>query len=154
MTSSLEKITNEGDLTVNVELDAKNELGSISRAVNQTIQALKALIIGLSKSISTGTRLSSQLDEVTTSIVGEAAKTQLMAEDISQATQQISTASLEIAESSANTLSCAQELEQTALSSVDQNNIAKGAVQTLNTSMQAMSDDADAMVSSLSSQPS
>ncbi len=150
LTSSLEKITNEGDLTVNVELDAKNELGSISRAVNQTIQALKALIIGLSKSISTGTRLSSQLDEVTTSIVGEAAKTQLMAEDISQATQQISTASLEIAESSANTLSCAQELEQTALSSVDQNNIAKGAVQTLNTSMQAMSDDADAMVSSLS----
>jgi methyl-accepting chemotaxis protein len=150
LTSSLEKITNEGDLTVNVELDAKNELGSISRAVNQTIQALKALIIGLSKSISTGTRLSSQLDEVTTSIVGEAAKTQLMAEDISQATQQISTASLEIAESSANTLSCAQELEQTALSSVDQNNLAKGAVQTLNTSMQAMSDDADAMVSSLS----
>jgi methyl-accepting chemotaxis protein len=47
-------------------------------------------------------------------------------------------------------LSCAQELEQTALSSVDQNNLAKGAVQTLNTSMQAMSDDADAMVSSLS----
>ncbi len=150
LTSSLEKITNEGDLTVNVELDSKNELGSVSRAVNQTIQALKALIIGLSKSISTGTRLSSQLDEVTTSIVGEAAKTQLMAEDISQATQQISTASLEIAESSANTLSCAQELEQAALSSVDQNNLAKGAVQTLNTSMQAMSDDADAMVSSLS----
>ncbi len=150
LTSSLEKITNEGDLTVNVELDSKNELGSVSRAVNQTIQALKALIIGLSKSISTGTRLSNQLDEVTTSIVGDAAKTQLMAEDISQATQQISTASLEIAESSANTLSCAQELEQAALSSVDQNNLAKGAVQTLNTSMQAMSDDADEMVSSLS----
>jgi methyl-accepting chemotaxis protein len=150
LTSSLEKITDEGDLTVNVELDSKNELGSISRAVNQTIQALKALIIGLSKSISTGTTLSNELDEVTTTIVGEAIKTQSMAEDISQATQQISSASLHIAESSANTLSFSQELKQAAYLSVDQNNVAKGAVQTLNSSMESMSGDADAMVSSLS----
>jgi methyl-accepting chemotaxis protein len=149
LTDSLERIAEQGDLTISVELDSQNELGSISRAVNKTITALRALIVGLDKSITTGSQLSAELDEVTSSVVQDAEKTQTMAVEINEATQQVAAASRQIAESSADTLSHSRELESFANEAVIHNTSAKDAVSSLNKSMESMASDATAMVTSL-----
>lgn len=149
LTSSLEQIADHGDLTINVALDSKNELGSVSRAVNKTISALRALVTGLDKSISTGTQLSKELDLATMEVVKEAELSRDKAESINEATEQISIASRQISESAADTLSFSRELERFASQALEHNDTAKSSIEALNVSMQSMETDATAMGSSL-----
>ncbi|MAQ02046.1 MAG: hypothetical protein CL586_08050 [Alteromonadaceae bacterium] len=47
LTHRLNEISRSGDLTINVTLNSENELGVISRAVNQTLLAIRDLITGI-----------------------------------------------------------------------------------------------------------
>nr|WP_242698828.1 methyl-accepting chemotaxis protein [Alteromonas sp. 5E99-2] len=149
LTMSLDRISDEGDLTIDVALDSNNELGSISRAVNKTIGALRALVVGLDKSISVSSKLGERLDTATLEVLQEATEAKEKASDIDEATRQIADASRQIAESSADTLTFSRELETYATQAVEQSRSAQNNVNALNTSMVSMGDDAAAMGSSL-----
>lgn len=149
LTNSLERIAEHGDLTVDIELESNNELGSVSQAVNKTISALRTLIAGLDRSIAAGVHIGKSLDDVTSEVVEDAEKTRVKAEDINIATNEIANASQQIAESSANTLSFSRELEASANQALDSSESAKNAMALLDSSMQSVVQDANAMGSSL-----
>lgn len=108
---NLHNIADNGDLTVDVSSQARNELGSVSRAVNKTILALKDLIRGLEQSIEASTRLSSELEESCAEMVVDAGDTQQRSLNIASALEEVSVTSDEIAKSAFDTLSASQSLD-------------------------------------------
>lgn len=64
MTTMLQR-AEKGDLTIDVRLDTRDELGQISNAIHNTIYAFKDLILGLDKSVEAGTSLSERMNSST-----------------------------------------------------------------------------------------
>ena len=110
LTSTLDKIVEEGDLTVDVTLKSENELGVISRSIHKTIWALKDLIVGLERSIGVGTELSGELNHATDKIVTDANATQQMTESIAAAVEEMTATIDSIAESAQHSLTENQKL--------------------------------------------
>lgn len=142
---NLEKVADEGDLTIDVSLDSGNELGVISKSINKTIMAIKALIVGLDRSIAVGTQLSNELDESTYSIVADSEQTQLMASSISTAVEELATTSEEISRSATQTLEASRSLDERANSALALNLNTKDAAQQLDENMQSVQGHAQQM---------
>lgn len=145
LTSNLDRIADEGDLTIDVRLTSSNELGAISRSINKTIYALKDLILGLSKSIGAGTRLSSELDKSTSEIVNDSLNTQSMAANIAAAVEEMSQTSIQIAESATETLAASVELDKAADLSLDLSRQTKEAAGSLSKEMHEVQTKAQTM---------
>lgn len=145
LTTNLDRIADQGDLTIDVRLSSQNELGAISRSINKTIYALKDLVLGLSKSIGTGTRLSKTLDASTSEIVDDALQTQSMATNIAAAVEEMSQTSSQIAESATETLAASVELDKAADLSLHLSRQTKDAAGALSTDMHEVQEKAKTM---------
>nr|WP_246283068.1 methyl-accepting chemotaxis protein [Marinifaba aquimaris] len=145
LTSSLDKIADKGDLTVDVKLDSANELGTISHAISKTIYALRDLIVGLAQSIFTGTRLNKTLSDSTTAILDDAIKTQQMTDNIATAIEEMASTSSEIAQSAAATLESSQSLDLEAEQSLKINEKTKTAMEKLTAEMAGVQQQAATM---------
>lgn len=145
LTTNLDRIADQGDLTIDVRLSSQNELGAISRSINKTIYALKDLVLGLSKSIGTGTRLSKALDASTSEIVDDALQTQSMATNIAAAVEDMSHTSSQIAESATETLAASVELDKAADLSLHLSRQTKDAAGGLSTDMHEVQEKAKTM---------
>ena len=145
LTTNLDRIADKGDLTIDVRLSSQNELGAISRSINKTIYALKDLVLGLSKSIGTGTRLSKALDASTSEIVDDALQTQSMATSIAAAVEEMSQTSSQIAESATETLAASVELDKAADLSLHLSRQTKDAAGALSTDMHEVQEKAKTM---------
>ncbi|GHG05617.1 methyl-accepting chemotaxis protein [Thalassotalea marina] len=145
LTRHLDTIADEGDLTIEVDLKSENELGTISRAIDKTINAIKVLVIGLDKSISTGSQLSGLLDDSISSIVQDSEKTQMMASSISTAVEELVATSNEISNSATMTMDASKSLDQSAEESLQQNLNTKNAAELLDTNMKDVQQSANVM---------
>ena len=145
LTDNLNKIADNGDLTIDVSLRSDNELGSISRSVNKTILALKDLISGLDQSIATSSRLSSELDTSSSSMLQDAGETQQKAMSIASAIEEMAATSGEIARSSIDTLEASKGLDTLALEAQSANDDIRKAMEQLRDDMQEVESNAGAM---------
>ena len=111
LVANLDKIAKEGDLTIDLSMSTKNELGDISRSVNTTILALRDLVRGLGQSILTSSRLSRQLEDSSGEMLDDAGKTQQLTANIASAIEQVAATSREIAKAGVDTLRASKQLD-------------------------------------------
>lgn len=112
LSTSLRKIADEGDLTLDVRIKTSDELGKISEATHTTIFALRDLLLGMDSSIRANTRLSEQMNEATDTITRHASDTQKMATSISSAIEEMALTSTEIAKAAALSMQSTDELSK------------------------------------------
>ncbi len=134
LVTNLDKIAKEGDLTIDLSMSTKNELGDISRSVNATILALRDLLRGLGESILTSSRLSNQLEDSSSEMLDDAEKTQQLTANIASAIEQVAATSSEIAKAAVDTLSASKQLDSLAEQSLTAND-------NIRHSMEVLSDD-------------
>ena len=145
LTHNLSKIAEKGDLTVDVEMQVQNELGTVSIAINKTILALKDLIRGLEQSISASARLSSELEASCTEMVQDAGKTQQRSLNIASALEEISVTSTDIAKSAFDTLTASKSLDELAIEAFEINESIRKAMKQLEEDMTHVEENAAAM---------
>jgi len=145
LSTNLNKIADEGDLTVDISLHASNELGVISESINNTLLAIKVLIMGLSRSIGAATELSKELDESTSDIVKDAEQTQLMAASISTAVEELVATSSEISKSAIHTMDASKSLDVAADKSLQVNLQTKHAAELVDSNMKDVQTNAGHM---------
>ena len=146
----LREISTSGDLTIDVRIHSENELGTISRAVNQTLLAIRELITALAKSVNTSTRLGDSVAESAETIHRESEQTQQRAISIATAIEQMTQTSKEIAQSSFNTLESSQKLDKLADDATQANNTIKSSIHDLTEQMQDVEGSAKTMGEHLS----
>lgn len=127
----LSEISQHGDLTIDVRLNSDNELGIIAKAVNQTLLAIRDLITGLAKSVSTSTRLGDSVARSAETIHAESEITQQRAMSIATAIEQMTQTSKEIAQSAVNTLESSQALDKLADEAMQANNTIRMSIKNL-----------------------
>ena len=145
LTQSLKKVADEGDLTENIQLNCSDELGHISNAIQNTIYSFKVLIIGLAKSISTSSRLSNHINDVSNQVLIDAKSTQQLATSIATAVEQMAATSDEIARSAASTLEASDALNKNAERTSAVNQGSRAAMFQLNQYMQEVETKAGSM---------
>ena len=151
---NLRKITEDGDLTVDVKLDANNELGDISQSVNTTIDSLKGLISELDHAIEDSAEIASQINDATTIILNEAETTQSMATNIATAVEEMAVTSEQIAQSAHDSLSASKGLDKSAAKSLDINKNTMSSIEYLSqnvTNVQGRAAAMDKQVTDISS---
>lgn len=114
LVANLDKIAEQGDLTIDVSMSARNELGEISRSVNTTILALRDLVRGLGESIAASSRLSGQLEVSSSQMLKDAGNTQQLTTNMASSVEEMAATSREIARSSLDTLSASKQLDELA----------------------------------------
>ena len=102
----------KGDLTVDIRLNTRDELGKISNAIHNTIYAFKDLMLGLDKSVKSGSILGDKMNAATKTVLDGSFKTQSMATNIATAIEEMAATSREIAESASSTLEASDQLNK------------------------------------------
>lgn len=125
----------KGDLTVDIRLNTRDELGKISNAIHNTIYAFKDLMLGLDKSVKSGTILSEQMNASTQTVLDGSYKTQSMATNIATAIEQMAATSREIAQSASSTLEASDELNKQAQELITDNQNSQASINELTDSM-------------------
>lgn len=134
LTQMLEK-AEKGDLTIDVRLDTRDELGQISNAIHNTIYAFKDLMLGLDKSVAAGTELSERMNASTQTVLDGSCKTQAMATNIATAIEEMAATSQEIAQSASQTLEASDDLNQQAQHLIEDNKKSQESINELSESM-------------------
>ncbi len=145
LTHIFSKIAENGDLTVDIEMQMQNELGRVSQAINTTILALKDLIKGLEQSIEASSRLSSELEASCSEMVQDAGKTQQRSLNIASALEEISVTSTDIAKSAFDTLAASKSLDELAIAAFEVNESIRTAMKKLEDDMTKVEGNAAAM---------
>ena len=144
----------KGDLTVDMRLDTKDELGEISNAIHNTIYAFKDLMLGLDKSVQSGSQLSEQMNNATQTVLEDANKTQTMATNIATAIEEMAATSREIASAASTTLESSDELNKQASQLIEDNKSSQTSINDLAESMsgvESLAGKMDEQVTSISS---
>lgn len=134
MTTMLQK-AEKGDLTIDVRLNTRDELGQISNAIHNTIYAFKDLMLGLDKSVEAGTTLSERMNASTQTVLDGSSKTQSMATNIATAIEEMAATSTEIAQSASRTLEASDELNIQAQNLIEDNKKSQESINQLTDSM-------------------
>lgn len=135
----------KGDLTIDMRLDTKDELGKISNAIHNMIYAFKDLMLGLDKSVKAGTQLNFNMSEATGTVLEGSTKTQQMATNIATAIEEMAATSREIAQSATNTLGASDELNDRAQTLIKGNDDSKESISELTSSMDSVASLASQM---------
>ncbi|REL26194.1 chemotaxis protein [Thalassotalea euphylliae] len=150
LTKMLKK-AERGDLTVELRLETKDELGEISGAIHNTVYAFKALMLGVDKSVKSGTRLNNSMNEKTQLVLAESVKTQSMATNIASAIEEMAATSREIAQAATDTLNASDSLNQQAQQLIDDNKTSQASINDLTISMGTVESLASKMEQQVSS---
>ncbi|WMO16609.1 methyl-accepting chemotaxis protein [Pseudoalteromonas piscicida] len=145
LTSILKRVAEEGDLTLDMRLNTRDELGQISESIYNTIYAFKDLMVGLAKSVQVGTRLGEKMHLAASNVNEDAQKTQGMASSIAVAIEEMAATSQEIAKLAQDTLDASDQLniESQQLLADNQKNL--DTMKTLSTSMNTVDEMAASM---------
>lgn len=112
LTQQLQQIASERDLSIKLDTDAKNELGEISRSVQQTLNAVEETLKELIDSVGASGTLVTQLDSSSDQLLGNARETQRVSTSISSAVEENAATASEIANAAASTLDAVRELSE------------------------------------------
>ena len=149
LTNALRKVAEDGDLTMDVRLDSKNELGFISNAIHRTIYAFKDLITGLAESIKANRQLNTQMQHRFSDVESSVQSTELLATNIASSITEMSSTCDDIARSASQTLDSCGELQQSVKISSESNQQTRAAMQTLSSEMHAVESHANNMETQL-----
>lgn len=150
LTFGLEQISNKGDLTYNVQLNSKSELGQVSQAVNKTIMGLRILTSGLKASIQASSHLSGKLNSASIELVDDSQSTEQKSIAIASAVEEMAATSNEITQAAIRTLEAARSLDGMADSAQSANNQIRQTMQALLADMQSVQQSAAAMETQVS----
>jgi methyl-accepting chemotaxis protein len=145
LTTVLNAMSRNSDLTLDSRLNSSDELGNISNAIHATITSFKDLLLGLSVSISTNTRLSNDLNTASVEVHSSAINTQGLAQSIATAVEEMAATSSEIAKSATETLNSSDQLLKRAQQTADVSNKTQTAISQLSDNMNSISDKASYM---------
>lgn len=112
LTSTLGQVAKNGDLTVDIQLTSKDELGDISRAVQRTFSSFRSLLSDIAGSVNVSSNLNGNLHDISLSVVEEAEATQQMSTNIATAVEEMAQTSEEIARSATQTLEASDALRE------------------------------------------
>lgn len=144
----------KGDLTIDIRLKSKDELGEISNAIHNTVYAFKDLMLGLDNSINSGNELSNNMSHATQAVLDDSNKTLAMATNIATAIEEMAATSREIASAASTTLSSSDELNKQANLLIEDNKLSQKSIHELANSMSGVEELAaqmDQQVGSISS---
>jgi len=110
LTSQLQLIASERDLSIKLDTSANNELGDIARAVQQMLQAVENTLKELVESVSSSSGMSSDLDNSSEHLLHNAKETQRVSTSISSAVEENAATASEIANAAALTLDAVRDL--------------------------------------------
>ncbi|RXF01912.1 methyl-accepting chemotaxis protein [Pseudoalteromonas sp. PS5] len=150
LTTILKRVAEEGDLTLDMRLNTRDELGQISESIYNTIFAFKDLMVGLAKSVEVGTHLGEKMHTAASNVNEDAQKTQEMASSIAVAIEEMATTSQEIAKLAQETLDASDQLNSESAQLLSDNQKNLETMQTLSNSM----NDVDVMAASMEKQVS
>ncbi|WP_137166451.1 methyl-accepting chemotaxis protein [Salinimonas lutimaris] len=150
LTFGLEQISDRGDLTYNVQLNSKSELGQVSQAVNKTIMGLRILTSGLKASIQASSHLSGKLNSASIELVDDSQSTEQKSIAIASAVEEMAVTSNEITQAAVRTLEAARSLDGMADSAQMANNQIRQTMQALLSDMQSVQQSAAAMETQVS----
>ncbi|GHB62585.1 chemotaxis protein [Psychrosphaera saromensis] len=145
LTTVLNAMSRNSDLTLDSRLNSSDELGNISNAIHATITSFKDLLLGLSVSISTNTRLGNDLNTASVEVHNSALNTQGLAQSIATAVEEMAATSSEIAKSATETLNSSDQLLKRAQQTADVSNKTQTAISQLSDNMNSISDKASYM---------
>lgn len=145
LTTTLSKVAQEGDLTLDVRLDSKDELGFISKAIHGTIHSFKALVVGLAESIDANRRLNDNLVISANKVQEHANQTNGLADNIATSIEQMSATTQEIAQSAARSIESCSALNNTVNNANDMNRQTREAMQQLTQDMSDVAERANDM---------
>ena len=145
LSASLRVISEQGDLSQDIRLNSRDELGDISRVVHQTIQSFKGMLMGLAESIKNSSEISQQINQVSTEVLHNAKSTQQLTTSIATAVEQMAATSDEIARSTVSALEASDALNKNALISSQLNQKSHDAMVNLNSYMQEVENKANFM---------
>mgnify|MGYP005992116929 CR=1 FL=1 len=145
LTTVLNAMSRNGDLTLDSRLNSSDELGNISNAIHSTITSFKDLLVGLSVSISTNTRLNNDLDSASNDVHHSAINTQELSQSIATAVEEMAATSSEIAKSASETLDSSDALLKRAQQTADASNKTQIAISKLSENMVSTSEKAGLM---------
>lgn len=145
LTSNLNEVAEKGDLTLDVKLNSRDELGHISRAFAKTISAFKNLVRELAMSVNSSLKLSNELDTAASNVVKEAESTQQMATSIATSVEQMALTSAEIANSATQTLEASDVLNNYAQKTFEVNQQTRDSMAELANNMREVQDRAGMM---------
>lgn len=103
ITQKLELMADKGDLTIDFHIHSKDELGDISRSIAKSIGSIRALIISMSDAIYKNANLHQSFDESKMVVIEGAKSTQMIANSIVVAVNEMSQVSGSIASAAAQT---------------------------------------------------
>ena len=150
LTNTLNRVAQQGDLTLDVRIDSRNELGYISKAIHGTINSFKDLVTGLAASIEANRRLNVRLEETTATVNSHAKESQLLSDSIATSIEEMSATSEEIAQSAASSLESCSNLNKSVSDSAKMNQQTNDAMRMLTSEMSSVEQKANAMESQLS----
>lgn len=149
LTHTLSKVAKEGDLTMDVRLDSKDELGFISNAIHTTIYAFKDLITGLATSIEVNRGLNEKMGAAHKGVENSVQATEALAINIASSINEMSAASDEIANSASLTLESCVGLNQSVEATSESNQKTRTSMEKLAAEMQGVESNANDMESQL-----
>lgn len=120
----LEQITNNGDLSVLINDTSEDELGQVSRGIDQMVTVLKGMVEQLKENINITERTGTHLCDVSESFINKVKEIERSIGDIASSSEQMKITSTKIVDSSEVTMKAsAQMLEETneAFSDVEKN---------------------------------
>ena len=145
LSTNLDKVSGNGDLTVSIRLPDNNELGQISGYIDKTIHTLRDLLQSVKESVSISNRISDDLYKSTSVVLKDADETSGKAMTISSAIEEMATTSEEIARSTMKTLEASQSLKGISERSLAANREIKAAMQALTIDMDSVAAEAQTM---------
>ena len=145
LTNTLNRVAREGDLTIDVRIDSRNELGFISKAIHGTIDSFKDLITGLATSIDTNRHLNTKMEQTAANVDKHANATQVLAGNIATSIEEMSATSTEIAQSAARSLESCHQLNEAVSSATNMNTKTRDAMEQLNSDMTKVQNQASEM---------
>jgi len=145
LTTVLNAMSRNGDLTLDSRLNSSDELGNISNAIHATITSFKDLLVGLSVSIGTNTRLNNDLDNASNEVHQSAVNSQELSQSIATAVEEMAATSSEIAKSASETLDSSDALLKRAQQTADASNKTQITISELSENMASTAEKAGLM---------
>ncbi|MFA3792747.1 methyl-accepting chemotaxis protein [Aliiglaciecola sp. SL4] len=131
----LQKIADNGDLTVDIRLRGNDELGVISRSMHLMFVAFRDLIVNLINSIKSGQMLGEELNVASKLVLQNGEHNHLLASNIATSLEEMSQTSEEIAKSAANTLEASDKLQEKNNQNIEANLTNSNALKTMSQNM-------------------
>ncbi len=132
---NLQVMSTERDLTIDFQVNSKDELGEISRSISHSIDGLRKLILSMSDATAKNTELNEAFKVSRNVVIDDATGTQMIANSIVSAVDEMSSVSTSIAKTAVSTKDSSDDLTR----QLDES------VQLIKTSESSISDVSDSM---------